>query len=296
MKKKALGGAFDSIFDDDVSIFSSSDSNSNGGLQTLKIGEVEPNRDQPRKDFNPEKLEELANSIRQHGIVQPITVREIGDDIPVYQIVAGERRWRAARLAGLEEVPVRIMELTDSQTMQIALIENLQRENLNPFEEALGYKELIDNYNMTQEQLAEVVGKARSSVTNSLRLLKLPPKVIELVRQNALSKGHCKALMSFTNPKRITELAEQSASGELSVRELERLSKIERAKSYEDSNDKADTKSTKPVNTYHKETELALGQMLGVQVRITDSGKKKSLCIDFADDEQLKNIVNSFKY
>ncbi|MDR0223085.1 MAG: ParB/RepB/Spo0J family partition protein [Oscillospiraceae bacterium] len=272
-KKSVLGDALDSIFDD-VDGF-------DGGLgvQTLKIGEIEPNRDQPRKDFDPEKLNTLAESISQHGLIQPLTVRQTDGG---YQIVAGERRWRAARMAGLTEVPVRVMELSDAQTMQIALIENLQREDLNPVEEAAGYRELMDGYGMKQDEVAKVVGKARSSVTNSLRLLTLPDEVLELVRKNTLSKGHCKAIMAAQSTERVIELANLAASGELSVRETERLAKKTPVKK------KA---AAKRKNNFFLETELALGGALNTTVRIIDGKNKKTLCIDFKDEEELKSII-----
>ena len=292
-RKPALGNTLDSIFDD-LDGFVGGSGSDESGLQTLKIGEVEPNRDQPRKDFDPEKLELLADSIRQHGLIQPITVRELPSAVnstvnsSSYQIVAGERRWRAARIAGLEEVPVRIMELTDVQTMQIALIENLQREDLNPVEESKGYQELIENYSMTQDQLAKVVGRARSSVANALRLLTLPDEVLGLVRRNLLSKGHCKAIMSAQSTASMIRLAKQAAAGELSVRETERLARLTK-----------EAPQTKPPpprkKSFFREAELALGQTLNTKVRIVDSGKKKTLCIDFADDEQLKDIIASFE-
>jgi ParB family chromosome partitioning protein len=276
---KRLGSNLDSIFDDDLF---GGDSGSSG-IQTLLIGQVEPNRDQPRKDFDQGKLEELAGTIREHGIVQPITVREHGEN---FQIVAGERRWRAARIAGLDEVPVRIMELTDSQTMQIALMENLQREDLNAVEEAQGYRELIDNYKMTQEKLAEVVGKARSSVTNSLRLLTLPDEVLDLVRGGKLSKGHCKAIMSADSTKRMIALANMAVNERLSVREVERLAQREVAEKT--------PKTSGKITPFFRETELALGQALGTKVKIVDGKAKKTLCIEFADEEQLKNIIKNF--
>jgi ParB family chromosome partitioning protein len=280
-KKSALGGAFDNIFDDDLFGGGGSGSESGeSGLRTLLIGEIEPNREQPRKDFDESKLEELASSIRQHGLVQPITVREHNG---TFQIVAGERRWRAARIAGLEEVPVRVMELTDLQTMQIALIENLQREDLNPVEESQGYAELIGKFAMTQEQLAEVVGRPRSTVANALRLLTLPDEVLELVRDGRLSKGHCKAIMSATSTKKMISLAKQSAAGELTVRDVERLAK-------EDASEKK-AKPPAKIVPFFRETELALGAALSTKVKIVDGKGKKTLCIEFADEEQLKNII-----
>jgi len=290
-RKSVLGDTLDSIFDDFDGIGgignlgNFSDDSPSGGLQTLKIGDIEPNRDQPRKDFDGEKLELLADSLRQHGVIQPLTVRQL--DNGAFQIVAGERRWRAARIAGLTEVPVRIMELTDEQTMQIALIENLQREDLNPIEEANGYQELIDNYNMTQEELAGVVGRPRSTVANSLRLLTLPEQVLELVQKNLLSKGHCKAIMSATSTATMISLAKQAAAGELSVRETERLARLTKGEPVK-------TQSAPTKNTFFKETELALSEALNTTVRITDGKNKKTLCIDFTDEEDLKEIINKF--
>jgi ParB family chromosome partitioning protein len=284
-RKSALGDTLDSIFDD-LGGGGFLDGGGTSGEVTLKIGEIEPNREQPRKDFDQEKLELLADSIKQHGVIQPLTVRELANG--AFQIVAGERRWRAARIAGLSEVPVRIMELTDTQTMQIALIENLQREDLNPVEEAAGYYELIENYKMTQDQLAKVVGRARSSVANSLRLLTLPVEVLELVQKNLLSKGHCKAIMSAQSTELMIGLARQAAAGELSVRETERLAKEISGKK----NPVAIVK--KP--PFFVETELALAQLLDTRVRIIVGKKKKSLCIDFSTEEELKNIVKELKF
>jgi ParB family chromosome partitioning protein len=277
-RKSVLGDTLDSIFDD---LDSFSGESTSSGLQTLKIGEIEPNREQPREDFDPEKLEALADSIRQHGIIQPLTVREFGD---TFQIVAGERRWRAARIAGLQDVPVRIMELTDSQTMQIALIENLQREDLNPVEEARGYQELIDNYSMTQEQLAKIVGRGRSSVANSLRLLTLPDEVLRLVRKNLLSKGHCKAIMSAQSTEAMLQLSRQAAAGELSVRETERLARLTKEPA-------AVKRTAVKKNIFFKETEIALCELFDTTVRIIDGKNKKTLCIDFADEDKLKEIL-----
>lgn len=291
-RKSVLGDALDSIFDD-FDGFGGGGEAVSGGLQTMRIGEIEPNRKQPRKDFDQEKLNELAESIRQHGLIQPITVRELPSASGVsYQIVAGERRWRAARIAGLEDVPVRVMELSDSQTMQIAMIENLQREDLNPVEEAQGYRELIDNYQMTQDELAKTVGKARSSITNSMRLLTLPDEVLDLVRNNQLSKGHCKAIMSAQSTAQMVQLAKRAAAGELSVRETERLAKQTKTDGVSESAKTA--KEMEIPNIFFKEAELALAETLNTTVRIVDGKGKKTLCIDFADEEKLKEIVKRF--
>ena len=211
MAKRVLNQKFDSIFDDNSF-------DEDEGITTLKLTDIEPNKSQPRKNFDIEALNTLADSIRQNGIIQPLLVRSMPDG--TYQIVAGERRWRAAKMAGLNEVPVFIKELSDIQAQQIALIENLQRENLNPIEEANGYKELMDRFGMTQEDVARVVGKARSSIANSLRLLSLPPIIAEMVSNNELSAGHCKVLLGVTNNKDMVELAHRAAGKDVSVREM----------------------------------------------------------------------------
>ena len=192
-------------------------------ISTLRLTDIEPNKSQPRKNFDIEALNTLADSIRQNGVIQPLLVRSMPDG--TYQIVAGERRWRAAKMAGLTEVPVLVRELTDLQAQQIALIENLQRENLNPIEEANGYKELMDKFGMTQEDVARVVGKARSSIANSLRLLNLPPIIAEMVSNNELSTGHCKVLLGVSETKDMVELAHKAAGKDVSVREMERMVK-----------------------------------------------------------------------
>jgi len=283
-KKTVMGNTLDSIFDDVEGFNSGFDSGGaeSGGILSLKIGEIEPNREQPRKEFTVDKLNILAESILQHGLIQPLTVRPLENGN--YQIVAGERRWRAARIAGLSEVPVRVMELSDSQTMQIALIENLQREDLNPVEEAAGYSELIETYGMTQEAVAKIVGRARSSVANSLRLLTLPEEVLELVKENKLSKGHCKAIMSAQpqSTERMLELAKRAADEELSVRETEKLAKQAPQK-------KKPLAKKKP--SFFIETEIALAEALNTGVRIVEGKKKKTLCIDFTNEEELKEIV-----
>lgn len=284
-KKSVFGDALDSIFDDLGDFGGDSGSN---GLQAMLIGEIEPNREQPRKDFDPDKLNELAESIRLHGLIQPITVRELQGGAG-YQIVAGERRWRAARIAGLEEVPVRVMELTDAQTMQIAMIENVQREDLNPVEEANGYQELIDRYQMTQEQIAGVVSKPRSSVANSLRLLTLPDEVLNLVRSNQLPMGHCKVIMSVQSTAERIRLAKKVASEGLSVRETEDLVKLEK-----DTPDNQKQQKAQQKNAFFREAELALAESLNTAVRIVDGKNKKTLCIDFTDEEELKQIIKKF--
>lgn len=258
-------------------------------ISTLRISEIEPNKNQPRKSFNNETLKQLADSIREHGVLQPLIVRSIasGD----YMIIAGERRWRAAKMAGLSEIPVLIRDdLSEEQAMQIAMIENLQRENLNPIEEALGYKELIDKFGMTQDKLAQVLGKARSSVANSLGLLSLPNGVQELLRNGSLSAGHCKALKKVKDAALMTELAHKAAEGELSVRQVEVIAKREAARLEEEK----DKKELKPRISYYTEIEVSLSELLGTKVRVAEGKNGNVLQIDFADKEQLEGIMKYF--
>ena len=273
MAKRVLNQKFDSIFDDNSF-------DEDEGITTLKLTDIEPNKSQPRKNFDIEALNTLADSIRQNGIIQPLLVRSMPDG--TYQIVAGERRWRAAKMAGLNEVPVFIKELSDIQAQQIALIENLQRENLNPIEEANGYKELMDRFGMTQEDVARVVGKARSSIANSLRLLSLPPIIAEMVSNNELSAGHCKVLLGVKNNKDMVELAHCAAGKDVSVREMERMVK---------SLDKPE-KPEKKKETFYVEAEISLSKALETNVSIIPGKKKSTIQIEFYNDEDLTDIIN----
>lgn len=277
-KKTGLGDNFGniSIFDD---FFSGDTSGKN--ITTMKIGEIEPNRNQPRRHFDNEKLSSLADSIAIHGVLQPIIVRPFENS---YQIIAGERRWRAARMAGLTEVPVIIMELTDSETMQVALIENLQREDLNPLEEANGYQELIDKFGMKQEEVAKRVGKARSSVANALRLLSLPESIKEMVKSGELSKGHCKALLGVSDTIKMVQLAQKSIDNGLSVHTLEKLIKTETAPKKEEPSYKK--------NPLYTEAELALTNSLGKTVRIKEGQNNRvTIEIDVFSEDEVMEIV-----
>lgn len=279
MAKRRIKSDFSSIFDDNNLTEDSEN------LSSLRVTELEPNKNQPRKNFDKEALEQLATSIRENGVLQPLLVRPLATGN--YQIIAGERRWRASKIAGLSEVPVVIRDdLSEEQVMQIALIENLQRENLNPIEEALGYKELIDNYNMTQEQLAKSLGKARSSIANSLGLLTLPKSVKDLLQQGELSAGHCKALKSIKDPALMTEIAYRAADGELSVRSIESIAKREAKKSEE-------KQEAKPRLAYYTEVELSLAEMLGTKVKIAEGKNTNTLQISFDSKEQLEGIMKA---
>ena len=273
-KRGVLNQRFNSIFDDNS--FDEDDE----GVSTLKLTDIEPNKSQPRKNFDITALNTLADSIRQNGVIQPLLVRSMPDG--TYQIVAGERRWRAAKMAGLTEVPVLVKELTDLQAQQIALIENLQRENLNPIEEANGYKELMDKFGMTQEEVARVVGKARSSIANSLRLLNLPPIIAEMVSNNELSTGHCKVLLGVSETKDMVELAHKAAGKDVSVREMERMVKALDKKE----------KPEKKKDTFYTEAEISLAKALETNVSIIAGKKKSTIQIEFYSDEDLTDIVN----
>lgn len=273
-KRGVLNQRFNSIFDDNS--FDEDDE----GVSTLKLTDIEPNKSQPRKNFDITALNTLADSIRQNGVIQPLLVRSMPDG--TYQIVAGERRWRAAKMAGLTEVPVLVKELTDLQAQQIALIENLQRENLNPIEEANGYKELMDKFGMTQEEVARVVGKARSSIANSLRLLNLPPIIAEMVSNNELSTGHCKVLLGVSETKDMVELAHKAAGKDVSVREMERMVKALDKKE----------KPEKKKDTFYTEAEISLAKALETNVSIIPGKEKSTIQIEFYTDEDLTDIVN----
>ncbi len=280
-KKSGLGKGLDALFLDN-SVESQS-----GSAVTLGINEIEPKRDQPRKYFDEEALSELSESIALHGVIQPLLVRPISDG--GYQLIAGERRWRASRMAGLTQVPVVIREMTDSEAMEIALIENLQREDLNPVEEAEGYKLLMDTYSLTQEQAAERVGKSRPAVANALRLLVLPPKVIELLKENKLSSGHARALIPLKDEKLILDLCKEITEKDLSVRETERIVKSLLAPKKEKTE-----KTPKKRDPYFDECELAIRDVLGRKASISVSkGNKGTIEIEFFGKDDLKKILKS---
>lgn len=282
--KKGLGKGLDALFIDNATKLDST------GAEMLKINEIEPNRNQPRKAFDDEALQQLADSIREHGVIQPILVRPIDG---AYQIVAGERRWRASRMAGLTEVPVIIRDYDDTKTMEIALIENLQRENLNPIEEALGYKELMDTYNMTQAEVSTSVGKSRSAVANTLRLLNLPKEVLELVQEGRLSSGHARALLGFENEDEIVELAKKASDSGMTVREVERLAK----KAMNLTNSAAEKPSVNGNSTimkrdsYLDEIEIALNVELHRKVKVIGTAQSGTIEIAFYGKEDLAEIA-----
>lgn len=282
-KKGGLGRGFDALFVDN----SAEELSEEKGVVTLRLNDIEPNKNQPRQIFDDDALSELADSIREHGVLQPLIVRPMLDGS--YQLVAGERRWRASRLAGLAEVPVIVRALTDSEVAIIALIENLQREDLNPIEEAEGISRLIQEHGFTQEQAADKLGKSRSALTNTLRLMKLPEKVRGLVSDEFLSAGHARALLGLEDAALIEETAEEVVARKLSVRETEKL--VKQLNSYKE--DKP--KKVKKRDTYFDEVELSLSNVLGRKVVVKDSGKGGKLEFEFFDKEDLTKLAKLFE-
>ena len=250
----------------------------------LPLHKVEPNPHQPRREFDEEELQSLADSIAEHGIVQPLTVREMGGGY--YQIVAGERRWRASRLAGLSEVPAVIIEADDKKTMELALIENLQRQDLNPVEEALGYQSLMNDYGLTQEETAQRVGKSRPAVANALRLMSLCPEVLELVRIGKLSAGHARAVLSLKDAKKQQEAAQKICALGLSVRQAELLCK---------NMEKEPPKAPAPTFAvdYVAECEKSLSKHLGRGVKIVNGKRKGKFELEFYGAEDLQNLLDA---
>ncbi len=268
-------------------IFIENNSESNESPVTLNISEIEPNRTQPRKEFDEGALSELAESISRHGLLQPILVRPL--PLGGYQIVAGERRYRACRMAGVKEVPVIIRELGDAETMEIALIENLQREDLTPLEEAQGYNLLIEEYGFTQDEAAQSVGKSRPAVANALRLLKLPKSVAEYLSDGKISAGHARSLLSLDNEEEMLAVCEQIVQKDLSVREVEKLCKAAKKQVKPQQSEK------KP--SFYSMVELALNESLGRKIKISKSKGKEGgvLQIEFYSDEDLTDISNKLK-
>ena len=253
------------------------------GSVTLPISQVEPGLNQPRKRFEPEALEDLAQSIRQHGIIQPLTVRRLSSGY--YQIIAGERRWRAAKLAGLVEIPALIIEADDRKVMELGLIENLQREDLNPAEEARGYQTLMDEYGLTQEQVAERMGKSRPAITNTLRLLSLTDEVLTMVEEGVLSAGHARALLSLPSPALQLETAQKVVAEGLSVRQTESLVKaLQKEK-------KEKPKLSDEIFLYIGEAEKNLSGHLGRKVKINHKGKKGRIELEYYNEQDLESLL-----
>ena len=281
VKKGGLGRGLDAIFAENTQ-------ESGSGAVMLRISELEPNREQPRKDFDEKAMAELADSISQHGVLQPLLVRPIFGG--GYQIVAGERRWRAARMAGLSEVPAMVREMNDGEVMELALIENLQREDLTPLEEARGYQTLLEKYELTQEEVAKTVGKSRPAVTNAMRLLGLPQEIQDMVERGELSAGHGRALLVFADEEMMVAVARKAAAEGLSVRQLEKLAK----KAAQESSGKEAPVVSRC--TYFDEVELSLHEHLGRKVRVAANGKKGVLQIEFYGEEDLQRLMASIEF
>ncbi len=281
-KKGGLGTGLDALFQDNSPI------ESEKSIITLSINEVEPNREQPRKEFNESALSELSKSIEKNGVIQPILVRPVAGG--AYQIVAGERRWRASRMAGLTEIPVVIREMSDEEAAVFALIENLQREDLNPVEEAEGIRSLIEKFGMTQEEAADRVGKSRTAVTNTLRLLKLPGNILSMVAKGKITAGHARALISLEDEGEMLKIANAVIDNNLTVREVEKTVKTalngERAKPQ---------KREKKRDSFYDEVELALTEILGRKVKIyLSKGGKGTLEFEFFGKEDLNKLAKEF--
>lgn len=293
VKKKGLGKGLDSLIPDNKSIksiqpakvpISKKDEKAKDGVLMMKTNEVEPNREQPRKNFDEDALLELADSIKQFGVLQPLLVRKRKD---YYEIIAGERRWRAAKMAGVKEVPVIIKEYTDQEILEIGLIENIQRENLNPIEEAIAYKRLLEEFNLKQDEVAERVSKSRTAVTNSMRLLKLNDKVQQMIIDDMISTGHARALLAIDDPELQYTLANKIFDEKLSVREIEKLVK-------EIKNPKKQKEKKKPENEFiYRDLEEKMKDVFGTKVSIASKGKGKGkIEIEYYSDDELEHLFD----
>ena len=284
--KKALGTGLGALFgEDSFDIAESVLGEGAGELVTLPLSKVEPRKDQPRKVFDEEALNALADSIGQYGLIQPIIVRKTVEGY--YQIIAGERRWRASKMAGLEEVPVRIIEADDRTTAELALVENLQREDLNPIEEAKGYQALVEEYGLTQDETAKSVGKSRSAIANSLRLLNLIPEIMNLVENGSLSAGHARAVLSVSDEEKQISLANEIIENGLSVRKAEAMAaKLEKEKGRE-----KQTESSEEID-YIREISASLSKKLGRKVKLSEGKKTGKIEIEFYSQEDREFLIN----
>ena len=282
-KNSGLGRGLEAIFLDNSLVEEKAQGSE--GVSKIKISLVDPKRDQPRKYFDKEALEQLAESIVENGLLQPILVREYGEGR--YQIIAGERRFRASKIAGLTEIPAIVLDKDDKNAAQIALIENIQREDLNPIEEALAYKSLAEEYDMTQEELSKQVGKSRSAIANTVRLLDLPDEVLTLVASKELSAGHARALLGLESRDNMILLAQHIIENDLSVRvaeeEVKRLNKPQKPQVEED--------ETPPLVDYFRELEIRVQSHLGRKVKIDGKGRKKTITLSYEDNEDLDEIL-----
>lgn len=283
-KNKGLGRDFYSLLDDNIAEAKPE------SKTTIKISRITPRGDQPRKNFDDNALQLLADSIQEHGVIQPIVVRELGMLDDNYEIIAGERRWRAAKMAGLDEIPAVIMTGDELKVAEVALIENVQRKDLNPIEEAMAYKALIERFGLKQEEVAKQAGKSRSAVANMLRLLELPDDVLVLVQEDKLSMGHARAILGLNDDERMLPLAEMTVEKELSVREVEAL-----VRKYntvpEEIPETPEDNAAMQRRIYMKDLEDKARTKLGRKVKIHETGRKKTVELTFEDDEDLENLL-----
>lgn len=285
-KNKGLGRDFYSLLDDNIAE-SKSESKT-----TLKISRITPRGDQPRKSFDDNALQVLADSIREHGVIQPIVVREVGVLDGNYEIIAGERRWRAAKMAGLDEIPAVIMTGDELKVAEVALIENVQRKDLNPIEEAMAYKALIERFGLKQEEVAKQAGKSRSAVANMLRLLELPDEVLSLVQDEKLSMGHARAILGLIDEEKMLPLAEMTVEKELSVRDVEALVRKYNTVPEEIPETPEDSAAMQR-RIYMKDLEDKARTRLGRKVKIHETGRKKTVELTFEDDEDLESLLKT---
>lgn len=281
--ERGLGKSFYDIMDDNVS------EAKKGAAEMIRISDIDPRHDQPRKTFDREALELLADSIAAYGVLQPIIVRESADIEGIYEIIAGERRWRAAKMAGLNEIPAVVFTGDELKAAQVALIENIQREDLNPVEEAMGYGALIERFGLTQDQVSKQVGRSRSTVANMLRLLDLPEAVLNMLREGILTTGHARALLALESEEEMLPLAERIAARNLSVREVEAL--VKRMNSVSDTPE--EEKVHPQIKVQMKELERRAMSTLGRKVRISRSSRKKVVELTYDNDEDLEALLRS---
>jgi ParB family chromosome partitioning protein len=288
-KPGGLGRDFYSLLDDNMP------ENNKNGVSTLRIADIEPRSDQPRKQFEREPLEALAESIGQHGVIQPIVVRESAALSGTYEIIAGERRWRAAKMAGLSEIPAVIFDGDDLKAAQVSIIENVQRENLNPVEEALAYRTLMDRFDLTQDQVSQQVGKSRSNIANMMRLLDLPDNVLDLLREGLISTGHARALLALEREEDIPALAERIMQAEMSVREVEKAVKLINAALHEEPKMETaeDTAETNLRRVHIRDLEHRILEKMGRKAKITNSPKKRVIELTYDSDEDLEDLLRA---
>lgn len=277
-KKTGLGKGLDALFSASIA----DEQDENEVVQNIKVSEIEPNKDQPRRIFDEEALNELAESIKKYGVIQPIIVAKKDD---YYQIVAGERRWRATKKAGLTEIPAIVRENDEKKNKEIALIENIQREDLNPIEKARGIKLLMQEYDLNQQQVAEVIGKSRSTVANTLRILNLDPRVIDLALQGKLTEGHCKALLGFDNPDKQYDMAVYMIESGDSVREAEKKTKAR----------KKMPKKNEKYEPIYRDIESSFQSFFGTKVKLNAGQRKGKIIIEYSSNDDLERILDLIK-